>query len=225
MIITLDNMDSLDFSKGDGLITAIAQQALSGEVLMVAWMNREALRESLTRQEAVFFSRSRQQLWHKGETSGNVLRIKTILADCDRDTLLLRVLPAGPACHTGARSCFIAQDNDGAATLALAPSFLDRLQLVIDHRLAAAANPDDTLGVAANSYTAKLVAQGLRRIAQKVGEEGLEAALAGAAQDRDELRNESADLLFHLLILLRHQGLSLHDVLHTLAARHDGKAS
>ena len=219
MRVTPDNITALDFAKGDGLMVAVAQHMLSGEILMIAWMNREALQQSLAVGEAVFFSRSRQKLWRKGETSGHILKIKDIIADCDRDALLLRVLPTGPACHTGARSCFLAGDASPAVALAVAPSFLHQLQNVIDTRLSEAQCADPTTAES-TSYTAKLAASGLRRIAQKVGEEGLEAALAGAAGDRDELRNESADLLFHLLVLLRHQGLALDDVLQTLAARH-----
>jgi phosphoribosyl-ATP pyrophosphohydrolase/phosphoribosyl-AMP cyclohydrolase len=220
MIITLANMNTLDFNKGNGLLVAIAQHALSGEILMVAWMNPEALQQSLTRGEAVFFSRSRDRLWHKGETSGNVLQIQAILADCDHDTLLLRVIPRGPACHTGARSCFLTDDATHDSALALAPSFLAKLELIIDQRLSDGQASNSGSAVPTPSYTARLAAQGVRRIAQKVGEEGLEAALAATAGDRDELCNESADLLFHLLVLLRHQGLSLNDVLHTLASRH-----
>jgi phosphoribosyl-ATP pyrophosphohydrolase/phosphoribosyl-AMP cyclohydrolase len=225
MIITLANMNTLDFSKGNGLLVAIAQHALSGEILMVAWMNPEALQQSLSGGEAVFYSRSRARLWHKGETSGNVLQIQDILADCDHDTLLLRVIPQGPACHTGARSCFLTHDATHKSALALAPSFLAKLELIIDQRLSDV-QPSGSDAVAPTpSYTARLAAQGVRRIAQKVGEEGLEAALAGAAGDHDELRNESADLLFHLLVLLRHQGLSLNEILHTLAARHTHQTS
>jgi phosphoribosyl-ATP pyrophosphohydrolase/phosphoribosyl-AMP cyclohydrolase len=225
MIITLANMNTLDFSKGNGLLVAIAQHALSGEILMVAYMNLEALQQSLTCGEAVFFSRSRERLWHKGETSGNVLQIQDILADCDHDTLLLRVIPQGPACHTGARSCFLTHDATQASALALAPSFLAKLELIIDQRLSEVQPSGTDAAVATPSYTARLAAQGVRRIAQKVGEEGLEAALAGAAGNHGELRNESADLLFHLLVLLRYQGLSLNEILHTLATRHARQTS
>lgn len=223
MIVSAENVSIIDFDKGNGLVAAIAQHALTGEILMVAWMNEEALRQTLALGQAVFYSRSRRTLWRKGETSGHILRVKDILTDCDHDALLLRVMPQGPACHTGARSCFMAQDSE-ASEFALAPDFLHRLQLIIDRRINAvahaAANPPADAATHAKSYTVKLLESGLRRIAQKVGEEGLEAALAGAAGDREELRNESADLLFHLLILLRQQGLSLDDVLDTLAARH-----
>jgi phosphoribosyl-AMP cyclohydrolase / phosphoribosyl-ATP pyrophosphohydrolase len=226
MIVSVDNLSRIDFGKANGLVTAIAQHALTGEILMVAWMNEEALRLTLASGQAVFYSRSRQQLWRKGETSGHILQVTDILTDCDHDALLLRVMPQGPACHTAVRSCFMAEDTE-ASEFALAPDFLHRLQLIIDSRINAAANaaanPQATAAAQAKSYTVKLLESGLRRIAQKVGEEGLEAALAGAAGDREELRNESADLLFHLLLLLRQQGLSLDDVLATLAARHEAR--
>lgn len=225
MIITLANMNTLDFSKGNGLLVAIAQHALSGEILMVAWMTPEALQQSLTRGEAVFYSRSRERLWHKGETSGHVLQIQDVLTDCDHDTLLLRVIPQGPACHTGARSCFLTHDATPASALALAPSFLAKLELIIDQRLSDIQPAGTGAATPTPSYTARLAAQGVRRIAQKVGEEALEAALAGAAGDHDELRNESADLLFHLLVLLRHQDVSLNEILQTLATRHARQTS
>lgn len=217
MIITAANADLLDFDKAGGLLVAIAQHAVTGEILMIAWMNREALELTLEQEKAVFFSRSRQSLWCKGETSGNVLKVETILADCDRDAILLRVVPAGPACHTGARSCFLADSASPGSQEAVAASFLQRLEVIIDERIAEAlTNPNGPTA----SYTARLLASGPRRIAQKVGEEAVETALAGAAGDTSELRNESADLLFHWLVLLRQQGLSLAEVFDTLAERH-----
>jgi phosphoribosyl-ATP pyrophosphohydrolase/phosphoribosyl-AMP cyclohydrolase len=217
MIITAANADLLDFDKAAGLLVAIAQHAVTGEILMVAWMNREALDLTLKQGNAVFFSRSRQSLWCKGETSGNVLKVDTILTDCDRDAILLRVIPAGPACHTGARSCFLADSDSSGSQEAVAASFLQRLEVIIDERIAEAASNQRELAV---SYTARLLARGPRRIAQKVGEEAVETALAGAAGDTLELRSESADLLFHWLVLLRQQGLSLEEVFDTLAERH-----
>jgi phosphoribosyl-AMP cyclohydrolase / phosphoribosyl-ATP pyrophosphohydrolase len=193
--------DRLDWAKGDGLLPAIVQHAVTGAVLMLAYMNRDAYVETLACGEAVFFSRSRGRLWRKGETSGNVLRVVEITADCDADTLLLRAQPAGPTCHLGTTSCF------GARPVA---TLLDELEGVIDARLAE--RPED-------SYVARLAAAGPARAAQKLGEEGVETALAAVTRDDEGLAEESADLLFHLLVLLRIRGLSLQNVLAKLAAR------
>jgi phosphoribosyl-ATP pyrophosphohydrolase/phosphoribosyl-AMP cyclohydrolase len=193
-----------------GLIPAIIQDALTGRVLMLGWMNDEALRRTLSSSEVWFWSRSRQSLWHKGETSGNVLRVRELRADCDADCLLIRAEPAGPTCHTGRESCFW-QDPNGNLLPPPAGGFLDELADIIAARRLA--SPQE-------SYTARLFAQGRLRIAQKVGEEGLEVALAGAAQDDDRVIEESADLLFHLLVLLNERGIPLRDVLSRLAARH-----
>jgi len=192
-----------------GLIPAIVQDALSGRVLMLGWMNNEALQQTLRSGEVWFWSRSRQALWHKGETSGNVLRVRELRADCDADCLLIRAEPAGPTCHTGRESCFW-QDPDGNLLAPPAGSFLDELADIIAVRRLA--SPEE-------SYTARLFAQGRLQIAQKVGEEGLEMALAGATQDDERLIEEGADLLFHLLVLLNERGISLRDVLARLAAR------
>jgi phosphoribosyl-AMP cyclohydrolase / phosphoribosyl-ATP pyrophosphohydrolase len=193
--------DRLDWAKGDGLLPAIVQHAVTGAVLMLAYMNREAYAETLACGEAVFFSRSRGRLWRKGETSGNVLKVVEISADCDADTLLVRAQPAGPTCHLGTTSCF------GARPVA---TLLDELEGVIDTRLAE--RPED-------SYVARLAAAGPARAAQKLGEEGVETALAAVTRDDEGLAEESADLLFHLLVLLRIRGLSLENVLAKLAAR------
>lgn len=194
-----------------GLIPAIIQDAISGRVLMLGWMNAESL--ALTRQsgDVWFYSRSRQELWHKGATSGNVLRVRELRADCDSDAILVRAEPAGPTCHTGQESCFW-QDVDGHE-LSGAPyaGFLDELAGVITARRAA--SPDD-------SYTARLFARGRHKISQKVGEEGLEVAMAGVAQDDDRLTDESADLLYHLLVLLNERSIPLKQVLDRLARRH-----
>lgn len=193
--------DRLDWAKGDGLLPAIVQHAVTGAVLMLAYMNRAAYTETLACGEAVFFSRSRGRLWRKGETSGNVLKVVEITADCDADTLLVRAQPAGPTCHLGTTSCF------GARPVA---TLLDELEGVIDTRLAE--RPED-------SYVARLAAAGPARAAQKLGEEGVETALAAVTRDDEGLAEESADLLFHLLVLLRIRGLSLENVLAKLAAR------
>jgi len=194
-------MDRLDWAKGEGLLPAIVQHAVTGAVLMLAYMNREAYAETLACGEAVFFSRSRGRLWRKGETSGNVLKVVEITADCDADTLLLRAQPAGPTCHLGTTSCF------GARPVA---TLFDELEGVIDARLTE--RPED-------SYVARLAAAGPARAAQKLGEEGVETALAAVTRDDEGLAEESADLLFHLLVLLRIRGLSLESVLAKLAAR------
>jgi len=208
VIIDNENLGQLAFNEA-GLLPAVAQDLSSGEVLMVAWMTVEALRQSLLRRRAVFWSRSRQCLWEKGEQSGNTLELIEIHADCDRDTLLLLVRPRGPACHEGTLTCFADRP------LTRRPlSFLARLERVIEQRL----TDNDP-----SSYTAKLVAEGRRRLAQKVGEEGLEVALAAAAGTRQELVGEAADLLFHLTVLLRDGGASLQDVADELERRHDAR--
>jgi phosphoribosyl-ATP pyrophosphohydrolase/phosphoribosyl-AMP cyclohydrolase len=194
-------VDRLDWAKGEGLLPAIVQHAVTGAVLMLAYMNRAAYTETLACGEAVFFSRSRGRLWRKGETSGNVLKVVEITADCDADALLVRAQPAGPTCHLGTTSCF------GARPVA---TLLDELEGVIDTRLAE--RPED-------SYVARLAAAGPARAAQKLGEEGVETALAAVTRDDEGLAEESADLLFHLLVLLRIRGLSLENVLAKLAAR------
>ncbi len=193
-----------------GLLPAIVQDALTGRVLMLGWMNEEALQHTLHTGEVWFWSRSRQTLWHKGETSGSVLRVREVRADCDADCLLVRAEPAGPTCHTGRESCFW-QDVNGNALQPPPAGFLEELAEIVQSRRVAA--PDE-------SYTARLFAQGRLKIAQKVGEEGLEAALAGVAQDEDRLIEESADLLFHLLVLLNERGVALREVLARLAERH-----
>ncbi len=193
-----------------GLVPAIIQDALTGRVLMLGWMNEEALQRTLRSGEVWFWSRSRGALWHKGETSGNVLRVCEVRADCDADCLLIRARPTGPTCHTGRESCFW-QDVEGNVLLPPAAGFLDELAHIVESRRIA--SPDE-------SYTARLFEQGRHKIAQKVGEEGLETALAGVAQDDDRLIEESADLLFHLLVLLNERGVMLRDVLGRLAERH-----
>lgn len=197
----------IDFDKGDGLVPAIVQDADTGAVLMLAYMNREALEQTLVRKRAVFYSRSKQRLWEKGETTGHTLDLVDIALDCDADTLLVTARPRGPACHKGTVTCF--GDRPRAAATAIA--FLARLEAVIARR--AAEKPDA-------SYTARLLAKGLNKVAQKVGEEGVEAALAGVNEPDQKLVEESADLLFHLLVLLRARGLPLSQVVAELENRH-----
>lgn len=193
----------VDFDKRGGLVCAVAQDRLTLQVLMVAWMNRAALEETLTSGEATFFSRARQTRWRKGETSGNTLRVMDIALDCDRDTLLLSVEPAGPACHLGTVSCFGAARAPGVGRLGA-------LERTVAQR--ATVTPGE-------SGTARLLARGVKRVAQKIGEEGVETALAAAAGDDTELCAEAADLLYHLVVLLKARGLSLDDVMAVLAMR------
>jgi len=205
----LADVERLDFAKGDGLLPAIVQHAATGAVLMLGYMNPQALRETLTRRRVVFFSRSQQRLWEKGETSGHCLELAQIRADCDRDTLLVTAWPRGPACHLGTATCF----GDEALTAAEPLAFLAALEGIIAQRIAE--RPE-------GSYTARLVAQGPKRLAQKVGEEGLEVALAAAAETDDKVVAEVADLLYHLLVLLRSRGLPLERVVAELQSRHAG---
>lgn len=204
--MTPTGFERLDWAKGDGLLPAVVQHADSGAVLMLGYMNREALDATLASGGVTFYSRSRRALWVKGETSGNRLALTGISADCDGDALLVQARPAGPVCHAGTASCFATAPPPAAAPLA----FLAALESVIAARIAAPA---------ASSYTARLHAEGLRRIAQKVGEEGLELALA-AERDTAEVVAEGADLLFHVALLLHERGLSLADVTAELERRH-----
>ena len=197
------NPDDLDFEKGGGLIAAVVQDAATLQVLMLAYMDRAALDETLESGEATFFSRSRGGRWRKGETSGDRLKVVSVTLDCDGDAVLVRVEPVGNACHLNRVSCFGDEDAPGLGRLA-------RLEQTIRDR--SDADPSE-------SWTAKLLASGPKRIAQKVGEEGVETALAGAAGDEAELASEAADLVYHLVVLLRSRGLSLQDVLDVLESR------
>lgn len=199
--------DQLDWPKGDGLLPAIVQHARTGEVLMLGYMNAEALEATQRTGRVTFFSRSKQRLWTKGESSGHVLELESIRADCDADTLLIGAIPHGPTCHTGSSSCF-------GETVRPPLGFLAELDALVAQRHAE--RPE-------GSYTTRLFEGGVRRIAQKVGEEGVETALAGVVQGDEELLGEAADLVFHLTVLLRSRGLSLADVVNLLAARHAAK--
>ena len=190
----------IDFEKSGGLAPAIVQDAASLQVLMIAYMDEAALRETAASGEATFYSRSRAARWRKGETSGNRLKVRSIEADCDNDAVLLLVDPMGPACHRGTASCFGEAAAPGVGRLGL-----------LERTLSTRAEGD--------GYTAALLRQGARRIAQKVGEEGVETALAGAAGDAAELCEEAADLLYHLIVLLKARGASLADVMAVLARR------
>lgn len=201
------NPDSLDWHKSGGLIPAIVQDADSGQVLMLGYMNRDALAQTLAAGCVTFYSRSKQRLWTKGETSGNYLHLKGISTDCDSDTLLILATSIGATCHTGAQSCF--HQFDGAAE----PAWVFFAQL--ERLIAARKNADPE-----SSYTAQLYAAGSKRIAQKVGEEGVETALAAATGDNEETISEAADLAYHLTVLLQNADLSWADVIGKLKERH-----
>lgn len=197
------DIDALDFEKGGGLIAAVVQDIATRQVLMLAYMDRAALAETIESGQATFYSRSRGGRWRKGETSGNRLNVVALTADCDGDAVLVEVEPNGPACHLQTVSCFGATEAPGVGRLGA-------LERTIAQRATAPA---------AASYTARLLAEGAKRAAQKVGEEGVETALAGAAGDADELCAEAADLLYHLGVLLRARGLSYRDVMAVLEQR------
>lgn len=199
--MTLDEIAAIDFEKSGGLVPAIVQDAQTRRVLMLGYMDQAALRETIESGEATFFSRSRGGRWRKGETSGNRMRVREVCTDCDRDALLISVDPLGPACHNGTESCF----GDGGEAGVLA-----ELERTIGVRAKAGG---------AESYTARLLASGAKRIAQKVGEEGVECALAGAAGSEDELCEEAADLIYHLAVLLHARDRSFGDVFAVLADR------
>jgi phosphoribosyl-AMP cyclohydrolase / phosphoribosyl-ATP pyrophosphohydrolase len=192
--------DALAWDKQNGLLPAIVQDANTLRVLMLGYMSREALQTTLDSGSVTFYSRSKQRLWTKGESSGHVLKLVSIETDCDRDTLLVQAIPHGPTCHLGRESCFPDAPGDELAMLeaTIAQRHHDR---------------------PAGSYTTKLFDAGMKRIAQKVGEEGLETALAAVVEDDSALLGESADLIYHLLVLLRMRGLSLADVERVLASR------
>jgi phosphoribosyl-ATP pyrophosphohydrolase/phosphoribosyl-AMP cyclohydrolase len=211
MTLKLADIERIDWDKGNGLVPAVVQDAASGAVLMLGYMNRDALRATLERRRLVFWSRSKQRLWEKGESSGNVLELVDGRLDCDADTLLLLARPQGPTCHTGTRTCF----GDERLTDAEQLAFLADLERIISTRISSA--PE-------GSYTAQLYAKGVRRVAQKVGEEGLEVALAGAGEPDPQLIAESADLLYHLLVLLRSREIPFQSVIAELRQRHAARS-
>ncbi len=194
-------IDSLDWQKGDGLLPVIVQDADTLRVLMLGYMNRAALEATLATQRVTFYSRSKQRLWMKGESSGHVLDFVSVQTDCDSDALLVQARPHGPTCHLQRTSCFGDAPGD----------FLAELDALVRER---------ETHRPAGSYTTRLFDEGVRRVAQKVGEEGVETALAAVAQDDAALLGESADLLFHLIVLLRSRGLSLQDAVDVLRQRH-----
>lgn len=195
----------INFEKGDGLVPAVIQDSSTMQVLMVGYMNEEAYNKTVSEGRVTFFSRSRQRLWTKGETSGNYLEVKEILPDCDNDALLIMVDPAGPVCHTGTNSCFGDTNAKG---------FLYRLEKIIGERISENA---------ADSYTNKLFRKGINKIAQKVGEEAVELVIEAKDDNIDLFRNEAADLLYHLLVLLRARSTTLSEIEEVLSRRHKTK--
>lgn len=192
----------INFTKLNGLVPCIVQDANSNVVLMLGFMNAEALEQTIREKRVTFFSRSKQRLWTKGETSGNFLNVVDIIADCDQDTLLIKANPVGPACHTGADTCFSELNSSWN---------IGALQKVIADRKA---NPKD------GSYTTMLFNSGMNKIAQKVGEEAVELVIESKDDNRDLFLNEAADLMYHYLVLLQAKGLSLEDVEQVLKGRH-----
>lgn len=201
---------ALNWTKGDGLLPAIVQHAQNGQVLMLGFMNSEALQTTLASKRVTFFSRSRQKLWTKGERSGNFLHLVSVAADCDHDSVLITANPQGPTCHTGTQSCF----GDGIGADAARFAFLGQLEAVIAQRIST--RPE-------GSYTARIWAEGKSRLAQKVGEEAVEVALAAVTGAASELLGEAADLVFHLALLLKSRDLTLVDVVAELERRHASK--
>ncbi len=204
--LTAADIAQIDFGKDGGLVPAVVQDADTLQILMLGYMNAEALQKTFDTGLVTFFSRSKGRLWTKGETSGDTLQLVQVLADCDEDALLVTARPNGPTCHTKTTSCFGMETAPGIG-------FLGQLATIVADR--AKADPAD-------SYTARLMQKGIAKIAQKVGEEGLETALAGRAGDLDELHNEAADLFYHLTVLLMARDTSLEAVLDVLRARHKG---
>ena len=197
-------LPKIDWKKTDGLVPAIVQDVRTLQVLMLGYMNAAALKKTLSSKKVTFFSRSKQRLWTKGESSGNFLKLVRLEVDCDNDTLLIQASAAGPTCHRGTVSCF----GDGGAT---GVGFLAQLDQVVADRIKSG---DKT------SYTVRLVQEGVARVAQKVGEEGVETALAALQKNSKEFTGEAADLLYHLIVLLRAKKLSLTDAIAVLEKRH-----
>jgi len=193
---------SIDFNKGEGLVPVIIQDFQSLEVLMLGYMNEEAFAKTEAEGKVTFYSRSKNRLWTKGEESGNFLYVKNIAIDCDQDTILIKADPIGPTCHTGSRSCFSSEYNQ---------NFIFKLEQIIADRYA---NPQES------SYVNRLREKGLNKIAQKVGEEGVETVIAALNETEFDFINESSDLVFHLLVLLREKNVSLEQIAKNLESRH-----
>lgn len=184
----------IDFAKGDGLVPVIIQNSNTSQVLMLGYMNEEAYKKTKSGDKVTFFSRSKNRLWTKGETSGNYLFVKEIQIDCDSDTILIKVQPKGPTCHTGSTSCFKEETAKG---------FLYQLEQTISDRI---------VNNAENSYTNKLYKKGINKIAQKLGEEAVELVIEAIDNDDNLLKNEAADLLYHFLVLLKAKGVKLTEI-------------
>ncbi|MDA9555903.1 bifunctional phosphoribosyl-AMP cyclohydrolase/phosphoribosyl-ATP diphosphatase HisIE [Vibrio sp.] len=198
--------ERIDWNKVDGLVPAVIQDFQSSQVLMMGYMNQDALKKTYETGNVTFFSRTKERLWTKGETSGNVLQLVNVSLDCDNDTLLVKVRPIGPTCHTGTTTCWDADKAEETQWV-----WLHQLEQLLAERKNA--DPD-------SSYTAHLYSRGTKRISQKVGEEGVEVALAATSGDKAELVCESADLIYHLMVLLQDQGLSMDVVINKLKERH-----
>lgn len=198
------DLSMLNFDKMGGLLPAVIVDNQSSQVLMVGFMNEDAISRTLSTGKVTFFSRTKQRLWTKGEESGNFLKVEEILPDCDNDTLLIRAIPSGPVCHTGSHTCF-------GESEAIPFSFLSKLFNLIEERKAE---------MPEGSYTTSLFKRGSDRIIQKVGEEAVEVVIAAKNRNKEEIKNESADLLFHLLVLLSEQGINPSEVIGTLISRH-----
>ncbi len=192
----------IDFQKSDGLVPVIVQDEQTLEVLMLGYMNEEAFLKTEKEGKVTFYSRSKNRLWTKGEESGNFLFVKSISIDCDKDTILIKANPVGPTCHTGSRSCFSTTYNQ---------NFIFQLENIIKDRYD---NPSQ------ESYVNSLRKKGLNKIAQKVGEEGVETVIAALAETDNDFINESSDLVFHLLVLLKEKGFTLNDIAKNLESRH-----
>jgi phosphoribosyl-ATP pyrophosphohydrolase/phosphoribosyl-AMP cyclohydrolase len=205
MLVTLENYQDLAWEKMDHLMPVIIQDAATGAVLMQGFMNEEALKVTLESEKATFFSRSKQRLWMKGESSNNTLDVQQVLADCDKDCLLIAANPNGPTCHLNTTSCFpeekLSQQN-----------FLSHLERFVDKR---ANDPIE------ESYTAKLLSRGTNKVAQKVGEEGVEVVIAALAETKEDFLGECADLFYHTLVLLKDQNVELSEVMEVLQKRHN----
>jgi phosphoribosyl-ATP pyrophosphohydrolase/phosphoribosyl-AMP cyclohydrolase len=202
-------MKKLNFEKGDGLIPAVVQDSVTRKVLMLGYMNREALDKTKETGQVTFYSRSKGRLWTKGESSGNILEYLEARVDCDGDALLIYARPTGPVCHTGTDTCWTESNASGLP-------FLSHLEDIIARRKAELENPDQDSG----SYVASLLGKGIQKVAQKVGEEAVETVIEALGEDRELFLNENADLLFHQLVLLQAKGYRLSDVIRVLESRH-----
>lgn len=201
------NVEKIDFEKLNGLVPAIIVDSASKQVLMLGFMNREALSETIKKEKVVFFSRTKNRLWLKGETSKNYLNVVSINSDCDNDTLLIYAKPDGPTCHTGSKSCFHEVVDNNIV-------FFDYLFKLVKQR---------KIEMPEKSYTTHLFERGSDRIIQKVGEEAVETVIAAKNRDRDEIINEVSDLFFHLMVMLAEQGIELSEIVGNLEQRHSDK--